>query len=186
VQTLRDIMTTDPETLAPESSIRDAMALLSTRHLGGVPVLAGQQVVGVVSATDLLTFASSVPGVPERQPETNVSPDESELVSPLDEVETIEDDDEPPVTFFYDLWDDAGADVVARMEQVDGPEWDVLSEHVVSEAMNQVVHSLPPETPIDQAADYMRAHGIQRLLVMEDERLVGIVTMRDMEKAVST
>ena len=40
--------------------------------------------------------------------------------------------------------------------------------------------TLPPETPIRQAAEIMAEHNISSMLVTEDERLVGIVTDRDL------
>jgi CBS domain-containing protein len=175
---LRDIMTTDLLSLAPEVSLRDAMAALAARHVSGAPVLAGTKVLGVVSATDLLSFASGLPGVPTERPE----------VPPWDEQEATEEwqeGDEPPGTFYHEMWSDTGAEVDERMSEVEGPEWNVLAEHVVGEAMNPVVCSLPPETPVDAAADYMRAAGIHRVLVMHDQELLGIVSTRDIADAVA-
>jgi CBS domain-containing protein len=50
----RDIMTCDVLKLTPETTIREAMELLSTNHLSGAPVVAGEHVVGVVSMMDIL------------------------------------------------------------------------------------------------------------------------------------
>ena len=44
--------------------------------------------------------------------------------------------------------------------------------------------TLPPETPIRQAAEVMVEHGISSILVTEDERLAGIVTDRDLRSKV--
>ncbi|MGH7713105.1 MAG: CBS domain-containing protein, partial [Gemmatimonadaceae bacterium] len=57
-------MTTDVLSVSPELSVRDAMALLASRHVSGAPVVTGGKVVGVISSTDLLDFAASLPGVP--------------------------------------------------------------------------------------------------------------------------
>ena len=54
--TVRDIMTTEVVTLTPEATLRDAMEALSTNHLSGVPVVAGERVVGVISMSDILSF----------------------------------------------------------------------------------------------------------------------------------
>ena len=59
---LRDIMTTDVVTASPELSLREAMDLLSSRHITGAPVVAGGKVVGVFSASDLLAFLSDFDG----------------------------------------------------------------------------------------------------------------------------
>ena len=73
---LRDIMTTDVLTVSPELTIRDAMALLSTRHVSGAPVVASGKVVGVLSGTDLLEFAAALPGVPSQRPESQGEDDQ--------------------------------------------------------------------------------------------------------------
>ena len=44
----------------PDMTIRDAMQLLSERHLSGAPVLDGGKVVGVFSASDLLGFLADL------------------------------------------------------------------------------------------------------------------------------
>ena len=62
--TLANIMTTDVATVAPETSLRDAAALLVSRHVSGAPVVSGGRVVGVITSSDLLDFAAAGPGVP--------------------------------------------------------------------------------------------------------------------------
>ena len=61
---LRDIMTTNVITLDPNLSIREAMEVFTSKRISGAPVIAGGEVIGVVSATDLLQFAAALPGVP--------------------------------------------------------------------------------------------------------------------------
>ena len=175
---LRDIMTTDVVTISPELTVRDAMALLASRHLSGAPVLAAGKVVGVISATDLMEFAASLPGVPTPR----AQPDE-----PDDwQVPALElGEDEVPEAYFSELWDDAGADVTTRMNDVEGPEWNSLDEHTVAEAMTRSVFSLPPGTAVEFAAYRMRALGVHRVLVMQGDALVGIVTTKDIANAVA-
>jgi CBS domain-containing protein len=55
---VRDIMTTDVVTLSPDLSLRDAMALLTRRHISGAPVVSAGRVVGVASLTDFADFAA--------------------------------------------------------------------------------------------------------------------------------
>jgi CBS domain-containing protein len=57
---LRDIMTRDVVSAAPDMTIRDAMQLLSERHLSGAPVVDGGKVVGVFSASDLLGYLADL------------------------------------------------------------------------------------------------------------------------------
>lgn len=49
----------------------------------------------------------------------------------------------------------------------------------VSEMMTKNVHTVTPEDTIEEAASIMVRHRINRLPVLEDEKLVGIVTRGD-------
>jgi CBS domain-containing protein len=83
------------------------------------------------------------------------------------------------------MWEDAGADVAERMADTGGPEWNVLEEHTVGETMNRTVSALPPDTPVEHAAEVMRRATIHRVLVMEDGKLLGVVTTKDITDAVA-
>lgn len=174
---LRDIMTTDLLAFSPEVSVRDAMEALATRHVTGAPVIAGSKVVGVVSATDLLALAAELQDKPVE--ETDV-PSWDEL-APVDEPR---DEDEPGGAFFHDLWTEQDGDVTAHTSAA-GREWNGLAEHVVGEAMNPSICRLGPETLVDSAADYMRDAGIHRVLVMDGDRLLGLVSTSDISAAVA-
>lgn len=175
---LRDIMTTDLLAFAPEVSIRDAMEALASRHVSGAPVLAGTKVVGVVSATDLIDFASQL--TEDRTERTEIQRlDEEDPDNQWDE------GDEPPGTFFHELWGESDSDIADRMAHVGSTGWSVLEEHLVSEVMNPTICALTPETPVEHAASYMKEAGIHRVLIMEGERLVGLVSNTDIARAVA-
>jgi CBS domain-containing protein len=174
---LRDIMTTDVVTVSPEQTVRDAMVLFSGRHLSGAPVVASSKVVGVISTTDLMEFAAALPGKPTAQPES----DEEEWQAPTEGME----EEEAPQAYFAHCWDDAGADVAERMGEVAGLDGNALEEHTVAEAMTRTIFSLPPGTAVDFAALRMREAGVHRVLVMQGEQLVGIVTTKDISDAVA-
>lgn len=176
---LRDIMTTNVLTMSPEQTLREAMDLLVDRHVTGAPVVSRGKVAGVLSATDILEFQSAVPGVPTERPE---QADWGELE---EEAEVEEMADESSADFYVDLWDDAGAPATARFEAMAAPEWDVLAEHTVGEAMTQVVFSLPPDATVPAAAEYMREAQVHRILVMQGDELVGLVTTTDITAAVA-
>ncbi len=175
---LRDIMTTDVVTLSPELTLRDAMALLASRHLSGAPVVAGGKVVGVISATDLMEFTASLPGVPTRRAEPDEVDDWQVPALELGE-------DEVPEAYFAEMWEDAGADASTRVSETEGPEWNALDEHTVAEAMTRSLFTLPPGTAVEFAAYRMRAIGVHRALVMQGDILVGIVTTKDIANAVA-
>ena len=176
---LRDIMTTDLLVFTPEVTLLEAMALLTARHVSGAPVVEGATVVGVVSATDLLQFASALPGVPTERPAPDEAWDEAVPVEPVD------DGDEPPGTFFHELWSEASGEVRDRVLGAEGPEWNALAEHVVGEVMNPAVCSMAPDTQVEKAAEYMKTAGIHRVLIMENNRLVGLVSTQDIDNAVA-
>ena len=178
---LRDIMTTEVITIPFDVSIRDAMSILSTRHISGAPVVDGTGIVGVVTATDLMAFAAELPGAPaETFPPAALeepTPDSNQFEPP---------GEEPFATFFTEMWEDAGADTSVRMSQTAGAEWNVLDEHTVAEAMTRApLFHAGSDEPLPAAAAFMRLHDVHRLLVMDDSRVVGIVTTTDIANAVA-
>ena len=54
VMKARDVMTTDVVTASPETSVTDIAKLLLTNGISGVPVLKGDNIVGVVNEADLV------------------------------------------------------------------------------------------------------------------------------------
>lgn len=175
---LHDIMTRDLVTLSPEHTLREAMSILTSKHISGAPVISNQKVVGVVSLTDLAELASSTPGVPTERPELL---EWGEWDEPVD----LPEGEEPPSAYFQRLWDDSGADVGERMAEPTGPEWDTLGELTVGEAMSRRIQSLAPETSVEEAAQFMRAHSIHRVLVIVEGELLGVATTTDIAEAVA-
>jgi CBS domain-containing protein len=53
---LKDIMTSSLVSVTPQMTLREAMELLSENHISGVPVMSGNKIVGVFTASDLLDF----------------------------------------------------------------------------------------------------------------------------------
>lgn len=175
---VRDVMTPDPVTIGPEANLRDAVELLTRHGISGVPVVRGGRVVGTLSARDIIAFEASTPGVPtERDDDDDVWVETAPLFT--------DDTDTPPSAFFADLWEDAGADVAERFRNTDSPEWDVLAEHTVDEAMSRGVLAVRPASPLQRAAEFMKLTGAHRVLVIDEDRLVGIITPMDITRAVA-
>lgn len=135
---LKDIMTRDVVSTAPDMTLRDAMELLSERHVSGAPVVDGGKVVGIFSATDLLAFLADL------------------------------DDTTPLITF-------------RRRRGRRTP----LEDVTVDEVMTRKVQSLPPDCSVDEAAVLMGERQIHRILVMQGDVLLGIVSTFDVAKAVA-
>lgn len=177
---LRDIMTTEVLTVTPETSIREAMELFGRNHVSGAPVISAGKVAGVVSGTDLMTFASALPGVPTEREIT----EDGDIYAEESVERDVEDGDEAVGAYFNDMWEDAGADVSERAATVNTPEWNFLEEHDVSEVMTRSpLATLPPDAAVDRAAELMKEKKVHRVLVIDGDALVGIVTAMDVTKA---
>ncbi len=133
---LRDIMTKDVLTIAPDLSIREAAEIFSAERLGGAPVVQGGRIVGMLSASDLLDFIASVPVEPR--------------------------------------------------EVRGGTDRGILETHTVEEAMTRApVRSLGPDEPVGRAAEVMKAERLHRLPIVEQDRLVGIISTVDLVTALA-
>lgn len=176
---VRDIMTRDVVSLAPESTIRDAMELLTANHLSGAPVVSGNSVVGVVSLTDIIGF---IIGTPEHSAdeEQDTGVESWEGVDELDE----EAGEMKLLSISKEVWDDW-----SKPEDKSGDAFSerasVLDKESVEEIMNPEVFSITPDASVKAAATMMRKRGIHRVLVMEGQSLAGIVSAMDIARAVS-
>lgn len=85
--------------------------------------------------------------------------------------------------YFTDFWTEAGGDVLERMERPGTPEWDPLAEHTVAEAMTRTVVAVSPEATARAAARLMTVLGVHRVLVLDDQRLCGVLTSMDVVRA---
>lgn len=176
-----ELMTRDMVTVGPEATLREVASTLATEHIGGLPVVAGEEVLGVISATDLLGFDADAPGSPTERPEARAGFGEGAEDLAAD----VEEGNEASAAYFTRLWEDVGGDVVERFEQVESPEWNVLDEHVASEVMTREVFSVTPETEVREAAGRMLEADLHRALVVDDGRLVGVLTSLDVLRAVA-
>lgn len=175
---IRDIMTIDVLTLTPEMTIREAADFLTENGTSGAPVLRGERIAGVISATDILDFAASAPGIPSEDP------DEEEARSHYAQQE-FDEENVPAAAWFLETWPGPTGDISERFASVASPEWDVMSEYTVADVMTRVAHSLEPDTTLADAARYMLRFGIHRVLVAEQGELVGIVTTMDFLRALA-
>lgn len=135
---IKDIMTRDVVSATPDMTLRNAMELLSERHVSGAPVVAGGKVVGIFSASDLLAFLADL------------------------------DDTTPSLTF-------------RRRRGRTIP----LEDVTVDEVMTRKIQSLPPDCSVDEAAVLMGDRQIHRVLVMQGDVLLGIISTSDVAKAVA-
>jgi CBS domain-containing protein len=171
---LQDIMTRDVVTLDPEMTLRDALEILTARHISGAPVIEADRVVGVLSAMDIIEFLATTPGVPD------VTDSEAD-----GDLRGVDEASEPSAAYFVDFWSDAGADVAERFRDFTTAAWDLLAAHTVSEAMSRKLVAFPPTADARAAADAMQRAHAHRVLVIDEGRLAGIVSALDIARAVA-
>lgn len=174
---ISDVMTASPVCVEPETTLRQLVELFSEHQVSGAPVvLPGGALAGVVSATDLVEFIATHPGTPAGHSDV---PEWGEIVTAGGAGD--EPDADPSATgYFVDLWEDAGAEVVTRLADVAGPEWDLLDEHTVAEIMSRRLISVAPDTAVAEAAQLLLQNSLHRLLVLDAGRLRGVVTSNDL------
>ena len=123
---VRDRMTTPVTSVAPKTSIHDALALMKEKGIRRLPVVKGRALVGIVTWTDLMRASPS--------PATTLS-----------------------------VWE------VPYL----------LMKAPVSEVMTREVITTSPGATVEEVAVLMRQHKIGGVPVVEDGRLVGIITESD-------
>ncbi|HYH78722.1 MAG TPA: CBS domain-containing protein [Longimicrobium sp.] len=161
-------------TADPEFTLRELAELFAARRVTGAPVLAGSTLVGVVSATDLLEFAASTGAAPALdEGEWNAEPGP-------------EDGGAATAAYFQELWT-AGLteEIAARFTLPAAYERDAWDEHTVDDVMSRGVIGIPPGATVREAADAMHRCGVHRLLVMDGDRLDGVITATDVLRAVA-
>jgi CBS domain-containing protein len=167
---LRDFMTRDVATLSPDDTLRDAIALLSERFITGAPVVSGDDVVGVISAMDIMDLAGTATAVA-------AAPSGGDM----DEWSVDDVSSDATSSYFTDLWDQ-GVDL---LEDGGSVPHDVLEDHTVADAMTTTLLMLPGDTEVHEAAAFMIEHGVHRVLVADDGQLEGLVTTTDFLRLVA-
>lgn len=173
---LSEIMTHDVVTVTRETTLREAVDLFSAKHISGAPVVSGQTVVGVVSASDILEFAASEPEQLAELPADDSWP-ESAIESDTERADTISG------SYYTDLFAGEAGNVADRMGTPS--ELSTLDLHAVDEVMTRDAIAMSPDDSVLAAADVMRRRGIHRILVIDEEKLVGIVSTLDLACAVA-
>lgn len=147
----QDLMETVVTTVEHSLSLLELQQLLVAEGIGGAPVVDGDRLVGVVSRSDVVRTLA----------------DEWERAEQL-------------VSDFYEalpLSKTSAWNIIPRdTDQVATR----LSGLTVREVMNPRVISVPPDEPIEAVAACLIRYRIHRVLVTEEERLVGIVSSLDL------
>jgi CBS domain-containing protein len=176
---LSEIMATELVTVSPQLSLQEVARVFAESSISGVPVVSGQELVGVISTTDLVEFDATNAGS-SKQRDDDTEWREIETLPALDA-----SPDREPGLYFTEMWDDEGADVLSRIE-TDSPEWNRMAEVTVGSVMTTSVVSLRPDAVVQEAARIMVMAGVHRILVVDEAgELVGLVSASDIVRAVA-
>ena len=145
-----DVLSAPVLLVGEEASLFDALMLMRTHNVSGLPVIdAKRRLVGVLSEKDLARVVLGSSDYPEIQGVLDV------LMLGLS--------DQP-------------SDSLQRVRQG-------LEAVHVRDAMSHPPFVIRPDAPLELAAEVMRDQRINRLPVVEDDCIVGIVTRHDLVRA---
>lgn len=144
-----DVMTKNVITCKPSDPIKDVVKLMSEKDISGIPVVEGDRVVGIVTEADIMRLLA----VP--QPSGTLW-----LPSPLEVLIEIP---------FKELM---------QLRRLQNEVKDV-GEQSVSTIMHKEVLSISPDDDIEDAAAMMVRYKVNRLVVLKDGKLAGIITRDD-------
>jgi CBS domain-containing protein len=152
--TAADLMSPDVLTVPEEMPVRDLAAFLMDHEITGAPVVdAGGRLVGVVSVVDIADLAAG----------------------------EEEDDDEAATGGSLQGFFGRGFDAVSPGELAElGPFEGAEGEMRVGEIMNPDVYSVPEDATVSQVASTLLNNHVHRLLVIEEGRVLGIITTSDL------
>jgi len=152
----RDIMRRDPICAHPEQSLVELRHLLIESHISGAPVVCDGRLVGIVSRSDLVRVR--------------------ELLDSLDgQVYGSED------------WIDNQADGFKHTAPEEFHGFQKRAEQLrVKDAMRAQVLTCSPDTSVVELAAEMIRHHVHRIVVVDDDRPIGIVSSLDIAELVAT
>lgn len=169
---VRDLMKTDVATVTPDTTVAELIAFLDRHSITGAPVVdRSGLLVGVVSVRDVVRLAREMGEVPEAMRwglGRTVASEPGSLLDPSTEGE-----------FFAYYVTDRGefVDVSTRIQELPGT---MFEGYEVETIMTASPITVAPDASVETLARTLRNRNIHRVLVVEDEQLVGIVTTTDL------
>lgn len=170
MRTARDIMQEEVISIRPDSTVRELVQLLDDEGISGVPVLDSTgRIQGVVSRTDVVRVAA-------REPEVSMG----EAFWTGVGIDLGGSEEEDPDAYFL-----APESSVMLVPGRSSFEMLPLDDLRVEEIMTPVAFNVDPEMLIWELAKFLVKGRIHRALVVEEGRLVGIVTAFDVLRVVA-
>ncbi|MDI9632484.1 MAG: CBS domain-containing protein [Methanolinea sp.] len=195
-ESIRTIMTTNVTTLPHTASLSDAIAIIKEKMTGGIPIVEDESVLaGIVTERDVMTVLANekVAARVEDIMSTNLRVTEPD--SPIGQVTremvrykfrrlpVVSDDVLFGIVTATDIMRYIGSrKVFDRIESGDITE--VMSLPVRT-LVSGNLYTISPDKSANEAAAEMVRRGVGALPVIEDARLIGLVTEYDLVKALS-
>ncbi|MFV1985653.1 MAG: CBS domain-containing protein [Gemmatimonadota bacterium] len=171
---LAEIMTPAVKAVKAEATLKELAEFFMDEDVSGAPVVSSGKLVGVVSVTDLIEFEADDRGTPTYE-SVAVSTDAEDGWTPT----------ERSAAYFFDPRDDDRVPLQARLATT-GALWNSLEEYTVEDVMTRQLLTLPSHAEMTEGARAMIGAGVHRLLIMDGDALVGVVTTTDIVRAVAT
>ncbi|MCW3131061.1 MAG: CBS domain-containing protein [Methanophagales archaeon] len=186
----KEIMSSPLITIGPGAPVEKACELMAENDIRRLPVLENGELVGIVSVRNILTQA------PEYV--HKFYPAEEEISAELLEVgdvmtrEVITEDEYTPVSKISEDMEVAGIGSVVITSE-DKPAGIVTDRDIMlkicasgrtgevkaKEIMSSPLISIAPEAPLERACELLAENNIRRLPVLENDELVGIISVRN-------
>jgi CBS domain-containing protein len=144
---VKDVMNPNVVFCKPDDTVREIAKILKENDISGVPILEGEELIGIVSEGDLLKLLI----IPEKG--------ELWLPSPFEVIEV-------PIREYLG-WEETKK-ILSDVGSIK-----------VEEIMTKDVYTISSEASVEEASEHMVRHRINRLPVIEDDRVVGIITRGD-------
>jgi len=152
---VKDFMNKNVIYFKPEDTVFDVARVFSRKHISGAPVVKNKKVVGIVSTSDIAKYMSSKLGY--------IKPISQEIVG---------------ISFF-----------LLKMVETGKGYWDMkkeakkISQIRVEDVMSKKIISIKPNETLFDAANMMEKYDVNRLPVINNNRLVGIISRADLIRA---
>jgi CBS domain-containing protein len=166
---IEDVMQEAVVTVTPETTVQELLKVLVRNQISGVPVVTENgEIVGVVSTTDVVRLGAR--GAELGGKGLTWEP----LAVPG------EDYDEESAAAFFMVSEDWQ---YPSEEQADSLSPGVFEGFAVADIMTPAAFTVGPKERVTEVAKFLLQGRIHRALVVEEERLKGIVTTFDLLKA---
>ncbi|MDI6799039.1 MAG: CBS domain-containing protein [Candidatus Aenigmarchaeota archaeon] len=150
---VRDFMSHDVVYFSPRASVFEVAKVFSQKDISGAPVVENDKVVGIISISDIVRFMSM------KLAKANIAQIPSLSLLLLNFVKS-------------------GKDFLLFKKEIER-----ISKTEIRNMMSKKIISIHPDASLLEAACIMEKNDVNRLPVLENDKLVGIIARADLVKA---